>query len=124
MPLYNVITQTDVLDNAAKANLARELTMFHAGYAGVPQNWVHIVFQDYAPGSGFTAGEPAAFAALTLLIRSGRPPEYKREMLRRLWKILQDATSAADDQMVIGINEVPASQAMEMGQVMPEVEAS
>jgi hypothetical protein len=36
--------------------------------------------------------------------------------------LLQDATSAPDDQIVIGIREVPSSQAMEMGQIMPDVE--
>jgi phenylpyruvate tautomerase PptA (4-oxalocrotonate tautomerase family) len=122
VPLYTVITQTGVLDSETKAKLARELTTLHADYSGVPRNWVHIVFQDYAPGSGFTAGEAAACAALTLLIRTGRSPEYKRELLKRIWQLLQEATSAPDDQIVIGINEVPASQAMEMGQVMPEVE--
>jgi phenylpyruvate tautomerase PptA (4-oxalocrotonate tautomerase family) len=124
MPLYTVITQTGALDSVAKAKFARELTTLHADYSGVPRNWVHIVFQDYAPGSGFTAGEAAATAALTLLIRTGRSPAYKRELLKRIWKLLQEATSAPDDQIVIGINEVPASQAMEMGQIMPEVDAS
>jgi phenylpyruvate tautomerase PptA (4-oxalocrotonate tautomerase family) len=124
MPLYTVITQTGVLDSAAKAKLAGELTTLHADYSGVPRNWVHIVFQDYAPGSGFTAGEADAPAALTLLIRTGRSPEYKRELLKHIWQLIQRATSAPDDQIVIGINEVPASQAMEMGQIMPEVEAS
>jgi phenylpyruvate tautomerase PptA (4-oxalocrotonate tautomerase family) len=63
---------------------AGELTRFHSEYAGVPKNWVHIVFQDYAPGSGFTAGKASATAALTLLVRTGRPPEYMRELLKRL----------------------------------------
>jgi phenylpyruvate tautomerase PptA (4-oxalocrotonate tautomerase family) len=90
-------------------------------YAGVPKNWVHVVFQDYAPGSGFTAGEAAATATLTFLIRAGRSPEYKRELLKRLWKLVQDATGAPDDQIVLGIQELPASQAMEMGQIMPDV---
>jgi phenylpyruvate tautomerase PptA (4-oxalocrotonate tautomerase family) len=31
----------------AKAKLAGELTRFHSEYAGVPKNWVHVVFQDY-----------------------------------------------------------------------------
>jgi phenylpyruvate tautomerase PptA (4-oxalocrotonate tautomerase family) len=84
-----------------------ELTTLHSEYAGVPKNWVHVVFQDFAPGSGFTAGEPAATAALTLLMRAGRPPEYKRELLQRLWKLFQTATRAPDDQIVIGIQEVP-----------------
>ena len=123
MPLYTVTTQTGVLSGEAKAKLAGELTAFHAEYAGVPKNWVHVVFHDYAPGSGFTAGEAAATASLTLLIRTGRSPDYKRGMLRRLWELLQEATGAADDQIVIGIQEVPPNQAMEMGQIMPDVAA-
>jgi phenylpyruvate tautomerase PptA (4-oxalocrotonate tautomerase family) len=122
MPLYTVTTQADVLSGEAKAKLAAELTAFHSEYAGVPKNWVHIVFQEYAAGNGFTAGEVAATAALTLLIRTGRSAEYKRGLLKRLWDLLQDATSAADDQIVLGIQEVPPSQAMEMGQIMPDVE--
>src|SRR6202008_833538 len=121
MPLYTVTTQAGVLNGEAKATLAAELTAFHAEYADVPKNWVHIVFQEYAPGNGFTAGEVAATASLTLLIRSGRSAEYKRRLLRRLWQLLQDATGAENDQIVIGIEEVPPSQAMEMGEIMPEV---
>lgn len=121
MPLYTVTTQAGVLGNAAKANLAGKLTTLHAEYAGVPKNWVHVVFHDYAPGSGFTAGEAAATAALTLVIRTGRSPDYKRGLLQRLWKLLQDATGAPNDQIVIGIQEVPPSQAMEMGQIMPDI---
>jgi hypothetical protein len=41
--------------------------------------------------------------------------------MKRLWELVQNATGAADDQIVVGIQELPASQAMEMGQVMPDV---
>ena len=82
---------------------------------------MHVVFQEYPVGNGFTAGKPAATAALTLLIRTGRSPDYKRGLLTRLWELFQSATGAPDDQIVIGIQEVPPSQAMEMGQIMPEV---
>ena len=121
MPLYTISTQTGVLSIEAKARLAAALTIFHSDYASVPKEWVKIIFQDYAPGSGFSGGEASATAALTLLIRSGRSADYKRDMLQHLWALLQDATGAPDSQIVIGIQEVPASQAMEMGQVMPEV---
>jgi phenylpyruvate tautomerase PptA (4-oxalocrotonate tautomerase family) len=121
MPLYTVTTQAGVLSSEAKATLAGEMTALHSEYSGVPKNWVHIVFQEYAPGNGFTAGEAAATAALTLLIRTGRSPEYKRGLAKRLWQLLQDATGAPDDQIVLGIQEVPPSQAMEMGQIMPDV---
>ncbi len=121
MPLYTVTTQCGALSNAAKAALADQLTTLHSEVSGVPKNWVHIVFQDYAVGSGFTAGQAAATAALTLLIRTGRSPEYKRSLLERLWELLRRATGAPDDQIVIGIQEVAPSQAMEMGQIMPDV---
>jgi phenylpyruvate tautomerase PptA (4-oxalocrotonate tautomerase family) len=121
VPLYTVTTQHGVLSNDAKADLAGKVTALHCELSGVPRNWVHIVFQDYAAGSSFTAGEPAATTALTLLIRTGRPPDYKRGLLKRLWELLQSATGAPEDQIVIGIQEVAPSQAMEMGQIMPDV---
>lgn len=121
MPLYTLVTQKGTLDRQAKNRLAKQLTSFHAEYAGVPQNWVHVVFQDFQPGDGFTAGEEAPTAALTLLIRTGRSNEYKKGLLTELWRMFQTATGAPDDQIVIGIQEVSPSQAMEMGQIMPDL---
>jgi hypothetical protein len=37
--------------------------------------------------------------------------------LKRLWELLHEATGVPDDQMVIGIQEVPPSQAMEMANI-------
>ena len=120
MPLYTIATQTGVLGSEGKAALAAKLTQTHCHFSGVPENWVHVVFHDYPAGNGFTAGKPAAAVSLTLIIRTGRSPEYKRKLLQALWQLLQSATGAPDDQIVIGIQEVPASQAMEMGQIMPD----
>jgi phenylpyruvate tautomerase PptA (4-oxalocrotonate tautomerase family) len=121
MPLYTVTTQTGVLSGEAKAKLADEMATFHSGYAGVPKEWVQVVFNDYAQDSAFTGGRPSAVAALILQIRTGRSVEFKRGLVQHLWKLLQDATRASDNQIVIGVNEVPPSQAMEMGKIMPEV---
>lgn len=121
MPLYTVTTQAGVLTADGKAALAARLTELHCTVSRVPANWVHVIFHDYPAGSGFTAGEAAATVGLTLLIRAGRSPEYKRGLLTQLWQLVQHATSAPDDQIVIGIQEVPPSQAMEMGQIMPDV---
>jgi phenylpyruvate tautomerase PptA (4-oxalocrotonate tautomerase family) len=121
MPLYTITTQVGVLDSSAKTALAERLTAFHAEYAEVPRNWVHVVFHEYPNGNGFTAGRPSPTAALTLLIRTGRAADYKREMLKRLWSLLQAATGAPDEEIVLGIQEVPSNQAMEMGKIMPDV---
>jgi phenylpyruvate tautomerase PptA (4-oxalocrotonate tautomerase family) len=121
MPLYTITTQVGVLDSSAKTALAERLTAFHAEYAEVPRNWVHVVFHEYPNGNGFTAGRPSPTAALTLLIRTGRAADYKREMHKRLWSLLQAATGAPDEEIVLGIQEVPSNQAMEMGKIMPDV---
>jgi phenylpyruvate tautomerase PptA (4-oxalocrotonate tautomerase family) len=121
MPLYTLTTQAGLLGDVAKADLAAKLTDLHSEYASVPKEWVHIVFHEYASGSGFTAGKPSATATLTLLIRPGRSADYKRELLRRLWALFQSATGAPDNEIVLGIQEVPASQAMEMAKIMPDV---
>ncbi|MGO1074431.1 tautomerase family protein [Inquilinus sp. CA228] len=121
MPLYTVTTQAGALGAEAKAGLAAELTRFHSDYAGVPEDWIKIVFLEYPPGNGLSAGKPSATVALTLLIRTGRSPEYKRGLIAQLWQLLQSATGAPDDRIVIGVQEVSPSQAMEMGQIMPEV---
>ena len=121
MPLYSIITQSDALGSDGRARLADEITRFHVDYAGVPANWVHIVFNEYPDGHGFTAGRASATVALTLVIRIGRSPDYKRGMLERLWSLLQAVTGAPDEGIVIGIHEVPGSNAMEMGRIMPDV---
>lgn len=121
MPLYTILTQAGTLDIDAKAKLADQLTAFHSDYAGVAKNWVHVIFLDYPPGNGYTAGKSSATSSLTLLIRAGRSPDYKRGLLKRLWDLLQAATGAPDEEIVIGIQEVPASQAMEMAQIMPDI---
>jgi Tautomerase enzyme len=57
-------------------------------------------------------------------LRTGRSPEYKRVLLKHPRELLQDATGAPDDQIVLGIQEVPPSQAMKMGQITAEVNYS
>ena len=121
MPLYTIVTQAGVLDDGRKARLAAEITALHVEFSGVPKAWVHVVFQDYSPGCGFVGGEAAPTVGLTASIRSGRSSEYKRRLLERLWALVREATAAADDRIVIGLQELPAADAMEMGRAMPDV---
>ena len=121
MPLYTIMTEAGALAVERKAALAHKLTTLHVEVAGVPKDWVHIIFQDYPAGSGFTAGKVAPTAALKVTIRMGRSVDYKRQLLERIWKIVQDTTGITNEQLVIAVEELAASQAMEMGVVMPEV---
>lgn len=121
MPLYTVFTEEGVLSREAMVALAAEITDFHCKLSGVDRNFVKIVFDSFPKGNGFVGGEDTAPVALTVLIRAGRSADYKTKMATELWTMVQRATGARDPQMVVGIEELSASQAMEMGKIMQDV---
>lgn len=123
MPLYKIASQQGSLSSEAKVALAKEITDFHCQMTGLEPAFVKIVFDTFAVGDGFVGGETAAAVILTVLIRDGRSTDYKKKMLQQLWSLVQRATGATDTQMLVAIEEAPASQAMEMGQIMPELDA-
>ena len=121
MPLYTAITEDGLVSDEKKAKIAREITRIHTAVMKVPTNFVRVVFLSYPRGSGFAAGEKASTAALNCVLRSGHTDEDKTEMLKQLWSMFQKLTRIPTDQLVISLQEIPSSNAMEMGQVMQSV---
>ena len=121
MPLYTVVTQDGAVSDTAKAKIAEEITRIHTAVMKVPRSFVRVVFLSYQKGSGFTAGQEAPTAALNCVLRSGHTAEEKTDMLKRLWAMFQDLTGFATDQIAISLQEIPSSNAMEMGRVMQAV---
>jgi phenylpyruvate tautomerase PptA (4-oxalocrotonate tautomerase family) len=121
MPLYTVITQEGFVSDDTKAKVAEEITRIHTSVMKVPSNFVRVVFLFYPRGSGFTAGEEAATAALNCVLRIGHTVDEKRDMLKQLWEMFQSLTGIATDQLAISLQEIPPSNAMEMGQLMQAV---
>jgi len=102
-------TQTGVMSSDVKAAVATELATFHSDYTRGPRNWAHAVFPDYPPGSGLAAGNVSPTTVLRPLIRTDRIRHYGRGLLKRLWPLFQNATGAPDNQILIDIQEGPAS---------------
>lgn len=123
MPLYKIVTPNGALSPKEMTALAAEITDFHCKMTGLDKAFVKLVFETYPADHAFVGGEAASAVILTVLIRAGRSTEYKHQMLRQLWSMLQRATGAADADMLVAIEEAPASNAMEMGQIMPELGA-
>jgi phenylpyruvate tautomerase PptA (4-oxalocrotonate tautomerase family) len=121
MPLYTAITEDGFVSDEKKAKIAKEITRIHTTVMKVPNNFVRVVFFSYAKGSGFAAGEKASTAALNCVLRSGHTDEDKTEMLKQLWSMFQDLTGIPTDQLAISLQEIPSSNAMEMGQIMQSV---
>jgi phenylpyruvate tautomerase PptA (4-oxalocrotonate tautomerase family) len=121
MPLYTAITEDGFLSDEKKAKIAREITRIHAAVMKVPTNFVRVVFLSYADGSGYAAGGRASTAALNCVLRNGHTDADKTEMLKQLWSMFQDITGIPTDQLAISLQEIPSSNAMEMGQIMEAV---
>jgi phenylpyruvate tautomerase PptA (4-oxalocrotonate tautomerase family) len=121
MPLYTAITQEGTVSSETKAKIAEEITRIHTGVMKVPKNFVRVVFLSYPKGSGFTGGSEAPTAALNCVLRSGHTVQEKTDMLKQLWAMFQDLTGIATDQIALSLQEIPSSNAMEMGQIMQAV---
>ena len=121
MPLYSAITQDGTVSVETKAQLAAEITRIHSTVMKVPMIFVRVIFLSYPAGSGFTGGEQAPTASLNCVLRSGHTLEEKTDMLQQLWAIFQGLTGIATEQLVISLQEIPSSNAMEMGQIMQAV---
>jgi phenylpyruvate tautomerase PptA (4-oxalocrotonate tautomerase family) len=121
MPLYTAITEDGFVSDEMKAKIAKEITRIHTTVMKVPSNFVRVVFLSYPKSSGFTAGEAASTAALNCVLRSGHTDADKTEMLKQLWSTFQDLTGIPTNQLAISLQEIPSSNAMEMGQIMQAV---
>jgi phenylpyruvate tautomerase PptA (4-oxalocrotonate tautomerase family) len=121
MPMYTVITEDGFVSDEKKAKIAKEITRIHTAVMKVPNNFVRVVFLTYPKGSGFAAGDRASTAALNCVLRSGHTDTDKIEMLKQLWSMFQDLTGITTDQLAISLQEIPSSNAMEMGQIMQAV---
>jgi phenylpyruvate tautomerase PptA (4-oxalocrotonate tautomerase family) len=121
MPLYTAITEHDCVTDETKARIAEEITRIHATVMKVPKNFVHVIFLSYPKHSGYSAGEEAPTAALNCVLRSGHTVEEKTDLLKQLWSLFQELTGTATDQLAISLQEIPSSNAMEMGRIMQAV---
>ena len=121
MPLYTAITEEGIVSVETKAKIAGEITRIHTTVMKVPKNFVRVVFLSYPKGSGFTGGEQAPTASLNCVLRSGHTLEEKSDMLQQLWTMFQGLTGSATEQLAISLQEIPSSNAMEMGQIMQAV---
>jgi phenylpyruvate tautomerase PptA (4-oxalocrotonate tautomerase family) len=121
MPLYTAIVQDGSLSDDVKSKIAEEITSIHSAVMKVPKSFVRVVFLPYPKGSGYSAGKQAPTAALNCVLRSGHTVEEKTNMLKQLWSMFQGLTGVATDQLAISLQEIPSSNAMEMGQIMQAV---
>jgi phenylpyruvate tautomerase PptA (4-oxalocrotonate tautomerase family) len=121
MPFYTAITEEGFVSEEKKAKIAKEITRIHTTVMKVPSNFVRVIFLSYPKGSGYAAGELAATAVLSCVLRSGHTDADKTDMLKQLWSMFQDLTGIPTAQLALSLQEIPSTNAMEMGQIMHAV---
>jgi hypothetical protein len=121
MPLYTVLTQDGFLSAEQRDVIAAEIVVLHTAAMNVPAHFVHSVFATYPRNHAYVAANHAPVASIVGVIRAGHTPEEKTRLVRALWKMFQGETRISDRDLSIALQELPASQAMENGAIMPEV---
>jgi phenylpyruvate tautomerase PptA (4-oxalocrotonate tautomerase family) len=121
MPLYTALIEEGSVPDQTKAIIAEEITDIHTSVMRVPRDFVRVIFISYAKGSGYAAGEQAPTAALDCTLRNGHTAEEKERLLMRLWAMFQQHTGIATNLLAISLQEIPSTNAMEMGQIMTPV---
>jgi phenylpyruvate tautomerase PptA (4-oxalocrotonate tautomerase family) len=124
MPLYTALIEEGSVPDQTKATIAEEITDLHAALMKVPRSFVRVIFLSYPRGSGYAAGEQAPAAALDCTLREGHTADEKAELLVKLWAMFQRHTKIATEHLAISLQEIPATHAMEMGQIMQPVDAT
>jgi phenylpyruvate tautomerase PptA (4-oxalocrotonate tautomerase family) len=121
MPLYTVMTQDGVLSAEQRDVIAAELVRIHTAAMNVPAHFVHSIFPTYPRNHAYVAANHSPVASILGVIRAGHTSEEKMRLVQALWKMFQDNTGVSDRDLSVTVQEVPASQAMENGVIMPEV---
>jgi phenylpyruvate tautomerase PptA (4-oxalocrotonate tautomerase family) len=121
MPLYTVTTPDGLLSAQQRDAIAAELVRIHTAAMNVPANFVHSIFPTYPRNHAYVATDRSPVSSIVGVIRAGHTAEEKSRLVQSLWNMFKEKTGVSDRDLSIALQEVPASQAMENGVIMPEV---
>ena len=122
MPTYTCWSEQGVIDEQARARVARALTEIHHEVAVGPRYFVQVVFNDLTSGAIFLAGEPAPREHVWVRadIRSGRSPEQKKGLLDRITREVGQIAGVDPTHVWVYINDIPGSDIAEHGRPLPD----
>ena len=121
MAVYTCTTQEGTLSAEQRAGIATEVTRIHSMHTGEPAGFVWVIFETVPPDRIYEGGKPAVMAAIVATgFRTNRGTEVKTQVLKELWSMYKKVTGLSDDQIWVELTEIPASNAMWLGAILPE----
>ena len=116
MPLCLCNARPGTLTADGKAGIADDITRIHCDVTGAPPTFVHAFHFD--GGMAPEIGDKTI--ALHGNIRAGRTDDQKQDIMDQICDAVARRSGVSRDQISMTIGDVPASWAMEGGDIMPE----
>ena len=122
MPTYTVINSNFNLNAKQQKDLAQGITKVHNVVTGANTYFAQVIFNKTKKNNHFMGGKKIKEPSLFLLgqIRAGRPKKTKDRLISDLKNILVKKTKLDETQVWVYIIDLPPSQMIEYGAVLPE----
>ena len=120
MPFYQFTVPAGGPSASRKAEIAAAFTKVHTEVTGAPARYVNCAFVEVPAGSLFNAEAPVEQGRMVGIIRAGRTPEVKRELVTRLAAAWAEVTGEPVAGFALFLQDVPGAQIMEHGEILPE----
>ena len=122
MPTYKVTNSNFNLTAKQQKDLAQGITKVHNVVTGANTYFAQVIFNKTKKNNHFMGGKKVKEPSLFLLgqIRAGRPKKIKDKLISDLKNILVKKTKLDETQVWVYIVDLPPSQMIEYGAVLPE----
>ena len=122
MPTYTVTNSNFNLTSKQQKNLAEGITKVHNIVTGANTYFAQVIFNKTKKNNHFMGGKKVKEPSIFLLgqIRAGRSKNVKDKLISELKNILVKKSKLDETQVWVYINDLPPSQMIEYGAVLPE----
>ena len=122
MPTYTITNSNFNISFKQQKKLAEGITKVHNEVTGANTYFAQVIFNKTKKNNHFMGGKIVKEPSLFLLgqIRSGRSKEIKDKLISDLKDVLVKNSNLDETQVWVYINDLPPSQMIEYGAVLPE----
>ena len=122
MPTYTLTNSNFYISSKQQKKIAKGITTVHNIVTGANTYFAQVIFNKTKKNNHFMGGKIVKEPSLFLLgqIRSGRSKEIKDKLISDLKDVLVKNSNLDETQVWVYINDLPPSQMIEYGAVLPE----
>ena len=122
MPTYTVTNSNFNISSKQQKRLAEGITKVHNLVTGANTYFAQVIFNKTKKNNHFMGGKKVKEPSLFLLgqIRAGRSKQVKDKLIADLKDVLVKNSRLDETQVWVYINDLPPSQMIEYGAVLPE----